>query len=117
MEWPWRRFESMFAMHLKRKYVAELRQMRDMMLAAIISNPNWDDPKNAEPRQERVDAINEGYVEAAEIVYSGKVEEKAKPHDDPMFNVLRAQGAGMHAAAQSPQMPEAGMGREILDAA
>lgn len=113
MNWPWNRFESLWRRHQARKGVREMTNRRDLMIASISSNPNWDDKENADARQARIDSINEAYNRGVEIAYNGvsdDAEPEVDPLDHPMFNAFRSMGAGVHSTVQNPQMAETGMG-------
>jgi hypothetical protein len=116
--WPWRRFEAFFARHLVRKAAEEMARRRDLELAAISANTNWDDKENQDIRRQKVEAINEGYKQGVEILY-GTREPENEPdpiESDPLFRTLRSQGESLRAGVAAPQLAEAGLGRQVLDA-
>lgn len=117
MEWPWRRFEAFWRRHLARKGVREMTNQRDLMIAAVASNPNWDEKDNADARQKRIEGINESFARGVEVAYNGvdpSAEVEEDPMEHPMFNVFRSMGAGVHSTAQPPQLPETGMGAAVM---
>jgi hypothetical protein len=116
-EWGWRTFEGMFRRHLLRKAVEELRQMRDLRLAAIDANTNFDSQENQQARQARVEALQQAFIDARRTLYSSGQEVEQDPYgDDPLFNPLRQRAREMQTEASTPLVPQAGMGQQLLEA-
>lgn len=117
-EWGWRTFEGMFRRHLLRKAREEMRQMRDLRLAAIDANMNYDSKENASARQQKIEGLQETYEEAVRTLY-------APPHaidagvvdpdldDDPLFAPVARKRA---LEAAQPLVEQAGMGNQLLEA-
>jgi hypothetical protein len=117
--WPWRRFEGMFRRHLLRKAREELRQMRDLRIAAIDANMNWDSKENSEAKQRRVEGYQEAYKEGVRILYSTTAPEAQQEDafgDDPLFNPLKQRAAALRDEASQPLVEQAGMGRQLIGA-
>jgi hypothetical protein len=68
--WGWRRFEGMFRLHLLRRAREELRQMRDLRIAAIDANTNYDSKENADAKTERVEGLHSAYHDGVRVLYS-----------------------------------------------
>jgi hypothetical protein len=116
-EWGWRTFEGMFRRHLLRKAVEELRQMRDLRLAAIDANTNFDSQENQQARQARVEALQQAFIDARRTLYLSGQEVEQDPYgDDPLFNPLRQRAREMQTEASTPLVPQAGMGQQLLEA-
>jgi hypothetical protein len=113
--WPWRRFEGMFRRHLLRKAREELRQMRDLRLAALDANTNFDSEENRNAKQQRVEGLQNAYEEGLRILHSGPAEVVAE-EDDPLFAPIRRRAAQLGQEVAQPLVREAGMGRQLLEA-
>jgi len=113
--WPWRRFEGMFRRHLLRKAREDLRSMRDLRLAAVDANTNYDSKENQDARRQRVEGLEEAYQEGVRILYStdrpsiDKAEE-----DDPLFAPLKRRAVQAHSEIDQPLVEQAGMGRQLV---
>jgi hypothetical protein len=115
--WGWRRFEGMFRRHLLRKAREELRQMRDLRLAAIDANTNYDSEENKSARQNRIEGLQSSFDEGVRILYStDRPSEVDETEDDPLFAPLKRQAAQRNAEANQPLVKQAGMGRHLLEA-
>jgi hypothetical protein len=117
--WPWRRFEGMFKRHLLRKAREELRQMRDMRIAAMDANMNYDSKENSDAKQQRVEGCQKAYIEGVKILYSTvnpeAESEPASPFDD-VFGPLKQRAAALRDEASQPLVEQAGMGRQLIEA-
>jgi hypothetical protein len=115
--WPWRRFEGMFKRHLLRKAREELRQMRDLRLAAIDANTNYDSKENANARQQRVEGLQSAYDEGVRILYSpARAPEPQPEDDDPLFAPIRRRASQLRGEASQPLVEQAGMGQKLIEA-
>ena len=115
--WPWRRFEVMFKRHLMRKAREELRQMRDLRVAALDANTNFDSKENQDAKRSRVEGYHKAYVEGVKILYGKPGEPEPDPlEDDPFFNPVRRRAEQMRSEVNQPLTPQAGMGRQLLEA-
>jgi len=114
--WPWRRFEGMFRRHLLRKAREELRQMRDLRLAALDANMNFDSSENQQAKQSRVEALQKSFREAERMLYAGGESEPDPYDDDPLFAPLRRRAQTLQAEVGQPLVKQAGMGRQLLEA-
>lgn len=115
--WPWRRFESMFRLHLLRKAREELRQMRDLRLAALDANMNYDSEENRNVKSQRATSLHEVYEEAVKILYSKpSAEGSDEIEEDPLFAPIKRRASQMKQEIDQPLVAEAGMGRELLAA-
>jgi hypothetical protein len=114
--WPWRRFEEMFQRHLLRKAREELRQMRDMRLAAMDANTNYDSKENAEARRQRADGLQEAHEQAVRMLYAKEEPQQVSEIDeDPLFAPLRQRAQTLRAEADQPLVENAGAGRQLLE--
>lgn len=114
-EWGWRTFEGMFRRHLLRKAREELRQMRDLRLAALDANTNFDSEENRNAKQQRVEGLQHAYEEGLRILYSGP-SEVVTEKEDPLFAPIRRRAAQLGQEVAQPLVQEAGMGRQLLEA-
>jgi LPS O-antigen subunit length determinant protein (WzzB/FepE family) len=113
-EWGWRTFEGMFRRHLLRKAREELRQMRDLRIAALDANMNFDSQENQQAKQSRIEALQEAHESATRMLYSNPDEPVVdETLDDPLFSPIARQR--LNESAQ-PLVEQAGMGRELLEA-
>jgi hypothetical protein len=114
--WPWRRFEGMFKRHLLRKAREDMRQMRDLRLAALDANTNFDSKENENAKQQRVEGLQNAYQEGVQILYSAGEEPVATrlEDEDPLFAPLRRRAAQGQVEANQPLVKEAGMGRQLV---
>jgi hypothetical protein len=112
--WPWRRFEGMFRRHLLRKAREELRQMRDLRLAAIDSNTNFDMAENKAARQQRIEGLQESFEQGLALL-AGDVtpDPQEDPDDDPLFSEAARRRLNQ---ANQPLVAQAGMGRDLFEA-
>jgi hypothetical protein len=117
-EWPWRRFEGMFRRHLLRKAREELRQMRDLRIAVLDANTNYDAKDNQQAKQERVEGYQQAYLDAVRVLYSdpNAPEPQDAFDDDPLFNPLRQRAQQLRTEANEPLAPQSGMGQKLLAA-
>lgn len=114
-EWGWRTFEGMFKRHLLRKAADELRQMRDLRLAALDANTNFDADENKQAKNARVEGLQEAYITACRMLYSGAeppTSDQDAFGDDPLFNPIRRRAQEQVA---TPIVPQAGIGRQLLE--
>lgn len=114
--WSWRRFEGMFKRHLLRKAREELRQMRDLRIAAMDANMNYDSNENRNVKQERVEGLQRAYHEGVQILYSAVGPSQPEPEEDPLFAPLRHRAAALRTEADTPLVAQAGMGRQLIEA-
>lgn len=115
--WPWRRFEEMFKRHLLRKAREELRQMRDLRIAAMDANMNFDSSENQKAKESRIEALQDGYLRAVAMLDASTRPKQPDPYEeayesDPLFNpTARARLA----EAERPLVEQAGMGRKLIE--
>ena len=115
--WPWRRFEAMFKRHLMRKAREELRQMRDLRLAALDANTNFDAEDNIKAKEDRTNALQQAYLDGVKMIYSDSSERPVDPfEDDPLFAPIRKRANVLHQEINQPLVEQAGVGRELLEA-
>lgn len=117
--WPWRRFEGMFRRHLMRKARDELRELRDLRLAALDANMNFDSQENVGAKQQRIDGLHEAYAAGLRILSGSGNPEPQDEHeinDDPLFAPLRKRAVALRSEASQPLVEQAGMGRKMLEA-
>lgn len=117
-DWPWRRFEGMFRRHLLRKAREEMRQIRDLRLAAIDANMNYDSKENASAREQKTSGLQEAYEQGVRMLYASPHDSEAGVvdadlEDDPLFAPVARRRA--REAAQ-PLVEQAGAGRRLLEA-
>lgn len=112
--WSWRRFEGMFKRHLLRKAREELRQMRDLRLAALDANTNFDSQENANAKKSRVEALQGAYQDSIRMLYgvASKTANEVEMEEDPLFS----RAGQLRSSASQPLVSQAGMGRELLEA-
>jgi len=116
--WPWRRFEGMFRLHLLRKAREELRQMRDLRLAALDANMNYDSEENRQAKSQRVEGLNSAFEQGVKILYSKPSQSAPEPEaeeEDPLFAPIKRRAGQLEREASQPLVAEAGMGRQLLD--
>lgn len=115
--WPWRRFEGMFTRHLLRKARDELREMRDLRIAALDANMNFDSDEGRNAKQERVKACQDNFQEGVRILYSTieSTQEEAPEEEDPLFAPVKRRAIEMRDEASQPLVRQAGMGRQLLE--
>ena len=119
MGWPWRRFEAMFTRHLFRKAREQATAQKDLMIAAINANMNYDGKDALEAKQERIKAIHDSWADIMESLQVGaepisQQEQQAIDQvyeEDPLFRGARAMRTE---AQQGVTLPEAGMGQKLL---
>jgi len=113
--WPWRRFEGMFRMHLLRKAREELRQMRDLRLAALDANMNYDSNENRNAKAERIEGLNSAFNEGVRILYSKPSDAPVEVNEeDPLFAPIRRRAQQLEQEVNQPLVAEAGMGRQLI---
>jgi len=113
--WPWRRFEGMFRMHLLRKAREELRQMRDLRLAALDANMNYDSNENRNAKSERIEGLNSAFNEGVRILYSKPSDAPVEVNEeDPLFAPIRRRAQQLEQEVNQPLVAEAGMGRQLI---
>jgi hypothetical protein len=115
-EWGWRLFEGMFRRHLLRKAREELRQMRDLRIAVLDANTNYDAKDNQQAKQERVEGYHQAYFDAVKILYSNpNAPAPQDPFDeDPLFSPLRQRAQQLRTEINEPLAPQSGMGQKLL---
>lgn len=113
-QWGWRRFERMFQMHLLRKARDELREVRDLRLAALDANMNFDSSEGLRHKQQRSEALQDAFQEAIYRLYAPPVSEQADEEEDPLFAPLKRRADALRGEATAPLAPQAGMGRALL---
>jgi hypothetical protein len=114
-QWSWRRFERMFQLHLLRKARDELREMRDLRLAALDANMNFDSKDGIPHKQQRTEALHDAFREAIYRLYSPVASEpQESQEEDPLFAPLRRKADSSRDQALAPLAPQAGMGRALL---
>jgi len=118
-KWGWRRFERMFRLHLLRKARDELRRMRDLRLAAMDANTNYDSSENQNAKTARTDALHQAYLDAERTLYSAQPDEPEPEDDygdDPLFAPLRRRAGQLQQEISRPLAPQSGMGRDLIEA-
>jgi hypothetical protein len=115
--WPWRRFEGMFRRHLLRKAREELIRMRDLRIAAIDANMNWDSKENENAKQSRIESHQKACEEGIRILYgtSTPAEFDQEIEEDPLFAPVKRRASELHEQINQPLVKEAGMGRQLLE--
>jgi hypothetical protein len=113
--WTWRRFERMFQLHLKRKAREELRELRDLRLAALDANMNYDSEENRKVKEDKAEALRQVYEDCVRAIYAppGQVEEI---EEDPLFAPIARRTNEMRHEINRPLAPQAGMGVQLLEA-
>jgi hypothetical protein len=118
-EWGWATFEGMFRRHLLRKAREELRQMRDLRLAALDANMNYDSQENANAKQQRIDGLQDAFRQAEQALYSDAPAQDADTvamENDPLFAPINQRARELRSQADQPLVEQAGMGRQLLGA-
>jgi hypothetical protein len=118
-EWGWATFEGMFRRHLLRKAREELRQMRDLRLAALDANMNYDSQENANAKQQRIDGLQDAFRQAEQALYSDSPAQDADTvamENDPLFAPINQRARELRSQADQPLVEQAGMGRQLLGA-
>lgn len=80
LRWPPSRFESMYNAMVKRQAVEAIERQKISMIAALFTNPNWDEKENDRPG--RLKEIEAQYSEAMELVYDPKAKKKGEQEID-----------------------------------
>jgi hypothetical protein len=117
-EWGWRRFEGMFRLHLLRIAREELREMRDLRIAATDANTNYDSKENADAKVQRIEGLHGAYRDGVQMLYSADSDPEPVQGDmdDPLFAPLRARAKTLQQEVNQPLVPQAGVGRQLLEA-
>lgn len=114
--WPWRRFEGMFRRHLLRKGREELIRMRDLRIAAIDANMNFDSKENENVKRQRITGYQEACEDGIRILYSKQAPfEIDQAEEDPLFAPVRRRANALHSQINQPLVEQAGMGRQLLE--
>lgn len=117
--WPWRRFEGMFRLHLLRKAREEMRQMRDLRLAALDANMNYDSQENAQAKQQRIDGLQDAFRQAERVLYSDapvQDPDVAAMESDPLFAPINDRARELRNEIARPLVEQAGLGRKLIEA-
>lgn len=117
--WPWRRFEKMFRLHLLRKAREELRQMRDLRIAAMDANSTYDSNENAAFKQERSEGLQKAYTDGVKMLYSDDVPQAPEEdvfENDPLFAPIRKRAEVLQQEINQPLVEEAGMAHLLVGA-
>lgn len=110
----------MFRLHLLRKARDELRQMRDLRLAALDANMNYDSQDNQQAKQQRIDGLQEAFQRAEVALYSDapmQDADVAAMENDPLFAPINERARQLRNEIDQPLVEQAGMGRQLLEAA
>jgi len=67
LNWPAVRFESVYSALVKAQSVQAIERQKEQMIAAMYSNPNWDDKENDRPG--KMKEIEKEFARAMEAVY------------------------------------------------
>ncbi len=95
---PPRFFEALYLAFQKRKIAEELSNRRNLQIAAIMSNPNYDEK---EVNKEKViEDIEEAYKDAINKVYGYIREDDVDLYANPFF------AAGMRGLPPDPGAPQ-----------
>jgi hypothetical protein len=94
MYWPWQRFEALFERHLLREAKQTLERQRDLMLAAVNANGNWDGEDNVKAKTDRMEQIELSCQKAIAHLYAKEGEVVRDPAEeayetDPLFRPAR----------------------------
>lgn len=92
--------------------------MRDLRLAALDANMNYDSKENSNVKQQRVEGLQEAYEQAVRTLYgtdSSALPEVVDVDDDPLFAPLRRRAEALRAEAIQPLVENAGTGRKLLE--
>jgi hypothetical protein len=93
-----------------------LRQMRDLRIAALDANMNYDSEENRNAKEQRVEGYGNAYLEGVKILYSAVGHQEPDPiEDDPLFAPVRRRAQTMRAEVSQPLVAEAGMGRKLIE--
>jgi hypothetical protein len=117
--WPWRRFEGLFRLHLLRKAREELRQMRDLRLAALDANMNFDSQENSSAKQQRADGLQDAFRQVEVALYSDapmQDPDVAVMEADPLFAPINERARQLRNEINRPLVEQAGMGRQLIEA-
>jgi hypothetical protein len=107
----------MFRRHLLRKAREELIRMRDLRIAAIDANMNWDSKENENAKQSRIESHQKACEEGIRILYgtSTPAEFDQEIEEDPLFAPVKRRASELHEQINQPLVKEAGMGRQLLE--
>lgn len=91
--------------------------MRDMRIAAMDANTNFDSKENREAKADRVKSCHEAFQDGVRILYSAidPSAQEAEPEDDPLFAPVMKRAETLRSEADRPLVPQAGMGRRLLE--
>jgi hypothetical protein len=92
--------------------------MRDMRLAALDANTNFDSQDNQQAKRSRIEGLQDSFREGERMLYSDKAPEPQGDAfgDDPLFDPLRRRAQTLQVEANRPLVKQAGMGRQLLEA-
>ena len=99
--WPASKFESLYEAYSKRKIADSLSARRDREIASLWGNPNLDNEKKPELRQEMMNAVDEQFSNAIAALY-GEIIEEEVDWDDPFLAPAKKSMEDM----KLPQLPE-----------
>jgi len=96
MEWPYRRFIKAFSIWQRRRIGEAVDRRRDLHIAAIHSNTNWDSEEN--DRQAHLEALDNYYeslkmalTEDPEIAAREEVKMREMEENDPFLRAGKKQ--------------------------
>lgn len=89
----------------------ELRNRRDLMVAAYTSNQTWDMEENREQRKQALEGLHTEFMEAVAALYEDREpEHEDEWGDDPLFRPLVRQGI----QEADVVMPQEGRGQQFM---
>jgi hypothetical protein len=77
----------MYETIVRREGIQVIENQRSQMIAAVFTNPTWDDPKN--DRQSYLQTLNENFNRAIEILSYGDKREPEIDWDNPFYAAAR----------------------------
>lgn len=98
---------------VKRQAVEAIEHQKRLMVAALYSNPNWDDEDNDRPG--KLKAIEAAYDHAIQLIYDPDLDKRNQPEIDwnhPFYKAaLRAHGKEL--ALEEGEREQSSMGQVI----
>jgi hypothetical protein len=90
--------------------------MRDLRIAAIDANTNYDSKENADAKTERVEGLHSAYHDGVRVLYSrADPQQTQDEEEDPLFAPLRKRAQTLQQEIDQPLVPQAGLGRQLLE--
>lgn len=87
MSWPVDRFNAIYKALVQRQAVESIERQRGQMIAALFSNPNWDQKDSK--REDQIRDLNNHFNRAIELLYYPKDKEPDIDWNNPFYAAAR----------------------------